>query len=475
MKKISVRWKIKFYLVTIGIPLFAVLTILFWPPQFDESYLGELPYKLEQLKESGAGRLIIIGGSSTAFGIRSDLIEQELGMKVVNVGLYAPLGSRIMLEACMDDVRENDIVVFSPEQNQETLSFSFQPKELWQAMDGNYSLLKTLDEDALKQMLGAFPEFALSKLKYMVNGKPELSGIYRRSSFNEYGDIAAAGREENIMPELYDPTMMIDFTEYPKDEFIEYLNRYEERVKEKGAAFYYRFCPMNELAVTDEEDLDAYAAWLREEAQFSILGDPHECVLESGWFYDTNFHLNASGAVVNTYYFVRDLKAELKDASRTEIEVPKMPAAAEETTDDQLQDNRDAEKFLYEEKDGNLSIVGVTENGSKKSELSVPSRYQGKKVTEVQKGSFRNCTKLESISIYSGIALQDESFSGCDSLKKIILHGEPSEIIAGSHLLDGTEALLYVQDTDAYCLDYTWGIYSDRIRNLDMNDSLSYR
>lgn len=471
MNKSNVKWKIKFYLVMVGIPLFAVLTILMLPPQFDETYLGELPYKLERLKERGDGRLIIIGGSSTAFGIRSDLIEQELGVKVVNVGLYAPLGSKTMLETCIEDVRENDIVVFSPEQNPETLSFSFQPKEVWQAIDGNYSLLKPLDEDAFKQMLGAFPEFAISKFKYAITGKPKLTGIYCRSSFNEYGDIAAMGREENIMPELYDPTMKIDFTERPDDDFVEYLNSFAKRVKKKGATFYYRFCPMNELAVMDETDLDTYVTWLREKINFCILGNPHECVMESGWFYDTNFHLNASGAVLNTYYFVRDLKAELKDASKTEIEIPKMPVTSEKTADDRTQDNRDAENFLYEEKNGSLMIIGVTDSGMEKRELTIPSEYHGKKVTEVQKESFCDCANLENIYIYGGIALQNECFRGCSSLKKIILNARPSEIMVGSSLLDGTEAFLYVKDMEAYCLDYSWGSYSNRIRSFNTVDT----
>lgn len=466
MKKSNIKWKIKFYLVTVGIPLLFIAVVLFSPSQFEETYLGEFNCKTERLKQTGDGRIILVGGSSTAFGIRSDLIEQEFNRTVVNFGLYAPLGSRIMLETCFDEIREGDIVIFSPEQNLETLSFSFQAKEVWQAIDGHFSMLENFNEDEIKQILGAFPAFAVSKLKYVIYGKPQIAGIYRRDSFNEYGDIEASGRERNIMLEGYDPTVKIDFTEKPSEDFIVYLNSYADRVRKKGAEFYYRFCPMNESAIADEENFEQYIAWLQEKTEFSVLGDPHECVMESDWFYDTNFHLNESGAIVNTYYFVRDLKAELKDSSRTEIVLPNMPDAAVQTTPKDAGNNRDAGKFLYEEKDESLAIVGVTEEGRKMQELFIPQFYNGKKVTEIWKESLSECTHLEKIYISGGMALQDGCFGGCRSLKKIILTGKPSELIAGEDLLAGTDALLYAVDADAYRLDYSWGRYSDKIRAL---------
>lgn len=458
------RWKIRFWAIAVGLPVLFTGLILLLPPQFDETYPGELPYKIEWLKKTEAPRIIIVGGSATAFGIRSDLIEEELGMEVVNFGLYAPLGSKTMLEVCFEWIREGDIVVFSPEQNRETLSFSFQPKEVWEAVDGKFYLMSgVFGEEEWKKMLGAFPAFAAAKLKYEITGKPQPEGIYSRRSFNLYGDIDAAGREQNIMPEQYDSTMKIDFTELPEEEFLQYLNDYAERVRKKGAEFYYRFCPMNELAVENEAGLDPYVSMLQKNANYKILGDPHKCVLESGWFYDTNFHLNESGAIVNTYYFVRDLKAEWKDASKTEIQLPQMPKTQESTEE---REDKDARYFVYEEQNGSLYIVGVTEEGAEKKELTIPQYYDEKRVTEVAEETFAECTGLEQVTVNGGIALQDGCFQGCKTLKKIILNGKPSEILAGANLMQGTDALLYTAYYDAYILDYSWGLYSDKIREI---------
>ena len=467
------KWKIRFYIITIGLPVFLIAAILCFPTQFDETYLGELPYKTERLHETGDGRIIIVGGSSVAFGIRSDLIEQEFNREVVNFGLYAPLGSRTMLEACFPEIREGDIIIFSPEQNSETLSFYFDPVTVWEAMDGHFSMLGIFGENELKSLIGAFPEFAFAKLRYTVNGKPQPDGIYRRDSFNEYGDIAASGREYNIMPKQYDPAMLIDFTEFPEDDFLEYLNEYADRVRGKGAEFYYRFCPMDELAVVEGEKLDAYVSDLRGRVSFSVIGNPHECIMDSGWFYDTNFHLNESGAVVNTYYLVRNLKAEWKDSSKTEINLPEMPGIPEEEKTDRSdnwqdqEEKKDAEYFIYEEQEDSLYITGVNEVGRTKTALSIPQIYEGKKVTEVLPGSFADCTQLEEVTVNGGVALHDGCFAGCRTLKHIILNAEPQEIMVGKGVLDGTDALFYTRDRDAYALDYSWGVYSDKIKSIE--------
>lgn len=491
MKRRMIGWMIFFLMVLLALPVLLGISAFLLPKQYGETYLGEFREKRERLQEVQGEKIVVVGGSSVAFGIRSDLMEEELEMPVVNWGLYAPLGSRTMLEACLDEIGEGDVVIFSPEQNEETLSLTFQPEEVWQAMDGDYSLLKIFDEEGLKQLQGAFPGYAVSRLKYALRGKPEVSGIYRKDSFNEYGDIDSDMRSGNRMTDGYDLTQMIDLSFFPDQEFLDYLNDYSSRVREKGAEFYYRFCPMNEQAVLNEELLDDWFLRLDEAAEFTILGDPHRSVMESGWFYDTNFHLNESGAVVNTYYFVRDIKAEWKDSSPTDILLPEMPEPVDVGTmdagterDEQEEnrqqgsvqeghlsdgdtaegDNADADCFLYEEDDGNLIITGVSEEREDREELTVPIAYEGRKVTALTEGSLASCKNLRTLYIQGGMTLYDGCFDGCERLERIVLLAEPSEITAGRNLLRGCDALLYTEYPDEYRLDYSWGLYSDKIR-----------
>ena len=101
---------------------------------------------------------------------------------------------------------------------------------------------------------------------------------------------------------------------------------------------------MNAAAVTG--DPDAYYDFLRGQLDFPILGDPHSCILDPEWFYDTNFHLNESGRQLNTRNLTRDLKAQLGDTTPTEIAVPDPPAPA--TAETALGDNSDADCFTFQ-------------------------------------------------------------------------------------------------------------------------------
>ena len=135
------------------------------PAQYDESFLGELSDKCALLEQSPAPRIVLVGGSSLAFGVDSALLEQEFpGYTVVNFGLYAALGTQLMLELSDGQFREGDIVILSPEQQAQTLSCYFNAEAAWQALDGDFALLARLDPSHFGALLGQYPYFAARKL-----------------------------------------------------------------------------------------------------------------------------------------------------------------------------------------------------------------------------------------------------------------------------------------------------------------------
>ena len=78
--------------------IFAGLSLLLLPDAYSETFLGELGEKYRLLKNTDNPKIVIIGGSSVAFGIDSAEIEGATGMKVVNFGLYATLGTKLMTD-----------------------------------------------------------------------------------------------------------------------------------------------------------------------------------------------------------------------------------------------------------------------------------------------------------------------------------------------------------------------------------------
>lgn len=312
----------------LAIPLVLCVWGFVLPPQYRETFLGELSVKCERLAEpSDKPRLVLVGGSAAAFGVDSALLEEQLPQdRVVNFGMYAALGTRVMLDLSEPLLQEGDLVLVMPEQQQQTLSDYLGAQALWQAADGNFSLLRCLHGQDAAQMLGAFPQFAAQKFRFWCSGGPQLSGVYQRSSFNEAGDIISPLCRANQMPNGWDTTTPIRFDAELLDEtFCTELNAYAARLAEKGVTVWYHFPPMNAAAVEPDSDVDAYAALLQNALTLPLAGDPNACILDSGWFYDTNFHLNASGKTVFTRQLVRDIKAMLGDSSPTEIALPEMP------------------------------------------------------------------------------------------------------------------------------------------------------
>ena len=86
--------------IFIAVPLLLAVWGFALPAQYSSTFFGELPAKRALLAaESNKPRLILVGGSAAAFGVDSALLAKELpDYHPVNFGLYAALGTRVMLD-----------------------------------------------------------------------------------------------------------------------------------------------------------------------------------------------------------------------------------------------------------------------------------------------------------------------------------------------------------------------------------------
>ena len=376
---------------------------LLLPVRYQDTFMGELPYKLSRLENAPGKRIIVIGGSGMAFAVDSALLEQEFpGYTAVNMGMYADLGVRFLLDLTENELREGDIVILSPEQHTQTLSCWFGARSALQGTDGNISMLRYVSREDLGTLIGALPGFTLEKLRFMSTGEhPEGEGIYRRNSFNEYGDIDSEMVSQNIMPE-------------------EYVRAYAAHAHKKGAEVYWYFCPANRRAVNASASPEDFYDFLYETLDFPILGDPANAVMDEAWFFDTDFHLNQSGRTVFTVQLIRDLKAHLGISTPTDIALPAPPALPASG--------------------GSVLTAGTWAGNTSVTEITVPADV---------------------------VRIEDYAFSGCTNLRAIrLLSHEPSRVLVGEHLLDGCGAYLLVPEgtLSAYRTDYRFSRYSDRIR-----------
>ena len=429
MKNMTKAW-IRFiaFLLVFALPIITVGAVVFVAPsRFDETFLGEFEKKVDRLYETEGEKIVFIGGSSLAFGLDAELLSETLGKPVVNFGLYATLGTKVMMDYAKDAIGEGDIIVIAPEMNAQTWSLYFNAESMWQALDGNFDDFRYLSRDDYSAMLGSFWKFAVSKAKYFKQDiAVENLGIYRASSFDDYGFIRNnRDKDYNTMAGGVDPSITIDFnTDIISSEFIDYVNEFTAYAKSKGATVYLGSCPMNELALSLDltlEDIENYVAYLNEVFDCEYLGDPNYAIYTSGYFYDSNFHLNSAGAVLHTAQFASAL-APLLGLSEEDvmIEIPDEPEIPEIEEDIVYEYDANEVYFTFEVVDTSVFITGLTDLGKAQTTLRTPVAYDGKKVTQITADAFAGGSNIKELFVTDNIAwIADGAFRGADSLTKI--------------------------------------------------------
>ena len=464
--------------LAVCLPFIAVIIAGFTAePQFGNTFLGELAAKYNRLEIIGKPKIVIVGGSSTAFGLRSDLLEEELGMPVVNFGLYATLGTKLMLDLSRPNIKSEDIIIIAPELDAQTLSLYFNAESAWQAFDGDMSMLRYTKFENYGALAGNFWNYTASKLKYKQYGGLNPEGVYSKSSFNVNGDIIYP-RPHNIMLLNYNPNHQINLDpSVLSDDFAEYLNKFVKFAKSKGAAVYFDFPPMNRLGVAQYGDSDAiykFYLYLAENLDCEIIGNITSYILDERYFYDSNYHLNDSGVLIRTAILSEDIKRALSIDIPVVIELPPPPEKPiNENISVYDSDDTYSEYFLYESYGEGLIIVGTSDIAKNISELAIPRHAYGKPVLAIGEKAFAGCNSLTKVVIYDNIAqFYDYVFDGCERLETIIFNAVNANTVAvGDNFFGGVNEICKIylprEGFGNFAVDYFWGKYSGRMDILE--------
>ena len=452
------------------IPCFGIIAICgFLPSVYYHTFLGELSPKFDRLNAVDSPKVVVVGGSSVAFGLDSALLSENVGLPVVNFGLYATLGTKIMLDLSKSNIGEGDIVVLAPEMDAQTLSLYFNAEAAWQGLDGEMGMLRYIGRDDWSDMAGGLWNFVAAKTKYTFEGALNPAGVYNRDSFNEYGDIAYA-RPYNTMLLGYDPTKIIDLKGDLFDEaFIDYVNDYVVWCEKQGAKVYFSFCPMNKesiSATTTEDSLIAFYRFLDEKLSCDVISNVNDYIIDADYFYDSNFHLNDAGVVVRTAQLARDINRARGISTQVKIDIPDAPERPASDTTVAETDALLASYYTYAEYGTGWMITGVTDAGKALASLDLPASYEGKPVLAINTGAFEGCDKLTKLTIEKHIVqLMDGAFSGANALAKIYIHNDDADSIGvGDRLFDGAASgvklVLTTQTSyESFIANYFWGKY----------------
>ncbi len=450
------------------------------PPQYSKTFLGELADKYERLREIEEPKIIVVGGSSVAFGLDSALIEEYMDMPVVNFGLYASLGTKIMFDLTRGNINEGDIVIIAPELDPQTLSLYFNAEAMWQTLDSDFSMLARVRGSELPDLVGGWFEYVSKKSNlWLTNADLDPEGVYNHASFNEYGDISYP-RPHNTMMLGYDPNKQIQLDPLIfSQDFLDYMNEYIAYARKCGAEVYFTFPPMNAtaLAPVDDEGILEFYNFIRENIDCEVISNINDYLIEENYFFDSNFHLNDAGVRLRTALLIEDLFRTLGRTEALSIEIPEAPERPAMVIDEGREDVW-AQYFTFAEfpaADGVIAgytVTGVTETGRGMVKLEIPTIHNGKPVLAIAPGALSGCTVLTDLTIRDNIiSIENGAFGGAPALRRLHIYNENEMTMSVSQtgLFDdaapGITICLYSKASfDSYTAGYYWGNYSSMMK-----------
>lgn len=283
--------------------LFFLLYLNHIIPQYDGSYDAALIEKVERLTSIEGPKIVLLGNSNLSFGIQSELIEEEFGMPVVNMGLDLELGNAFHEEMARYNVCEGDIYILCHTNFAES---GMDPQVAWMAIENHFQLWKILRMEDVRPMMDAFPGYLKSCLALYVTGEGHLDsgGVYSRSGMNEYGDERVF-REKSLFDIFFEP---VEAPAIDKEN-IDRINSLNAWLKERGATLLVAGYPIgNGDWTADEADFVSFQEELEKQLDCEVISDYTDYLYDYKYFYNAVYHMTTEGAQIRTQQLIEDLK-----------------------------------------------------------------------------------------------------------------------------------------------------------------------
>lgn len=318
MKKFIIKLGCFLLVLSVICLAFAVFDVLVIKNQYSQSYTSALNDKLERLKSIEENKIILVGDSNLAFGINSEMIEKELGMPVVNMGLHGSIGDAYYEELVKPYIKKGDIVIIAP--GVFKMEGFFDDKSLViMTLEKNSELWEAVPTEEKWELILAYPYYAYSCLTKWISGTGNqvAATSYSRDAFNEYGDVVKRPAEYGkTQQELFGNKKTVSTPKY-NAAFFDRINAYQEFVTAKGAVLL-----MTTYPVVDYQDplgvkkFETFETVLRENLNCPIISRYEDYFFAKEYFYDTGRHLTQEGADLRTAQLIQDLKQYLDENSQ---------------------------------------------------------------------------------------------------------------------------------------------------------------
>jgi len=289
-------------LLTVAI---VILTFLGIKPDPEHYFAGSLLH-IKLLEDTPGPRIIVVGGSNVSLGIDAELMQQTLGVPVINDGLHAGLGLAPLREL-EEYIHKGDVIIISLEYD------LFANQEV---MDGNPTFLSDWIEYAprriryLSKPWEETPGIYAIMLQRKVNRKvntylfggslDEVRNVFLGTKYDLNGDFIGHLQAASMNPQK------IPATPYPvsdmQEEIFVFLENFNRTARDKGAKVYFEApaSRQSNCKATGKTSMANFFKTFKERSSIPILTPLEEVCLPNKYFFDTEYHLNAQGRELRT-------------------------------------------------------------------------------------------------------------------------------------------------------------------------------
>jgi hypothetical protein len=283
-------------------------------PSAKNAYLATFVDKMHLLDSVPSPRLILMSGSSVAFGVDGQLLSNELEIPVVNAALHFQLGSHFLMEQLKRTVRKGDIVLISMEYvmtskgiQEEQLSVAdfYPPAQQW------------IQYQSTNERVVAYATHRLADFKLMMGElwsgtrrKPisidDTTSVFFRKCFAKNGDLL--GHLNNPSPGFNNPEIS---DEIVYDKQIQDFNDFYDFATQKGVSVLFTFPTYAESGFEKNMPvIRKLEKQLRDNLKIPIIGNPENSVMDDSFFFDSVYHPNAKGRKIFTSRLIQLLEQE---------------------------------------------------------------------------------------------------------------------------------------------------------------------
>lgn len=304
------------------------------PPVYSGSYFDTFQDKFDRLLSLRDRRKIVLfAGSSVRFGFDCAVLDAAFPeYEIVNMGVFAYTSAMPQMDLILTCMGEGDILLHCPEFDALDLQFCTSNDieyRFFNMMEFNYDTLSLLD---LRQYGAVFTPlekyltvkdplekkgYALSASNFDEDGKPVDS-----PSYNEYGDyVVYRPNAASVLP-VYGTPVHYTVTAFPKETYIDPLNRMYRLFLDKGVMVYYTYSPRNSLALSETSTPEARAEldrYLRENLCVPVITQLEDSLWNGLYLYGTDNHLSTEGAVIHTERVITALKNQMEQEQAANI------------------------------------------------------------------------------------------------------------------------------------------------------------